>query len=169
TCEETDAGSVFECVPTQLNNQAQALRLGLGTFKHEAAAIDPVRRHVYLTEDQTDGRFYRFTASAWPDLNKGTLQAARLVPAAGSTPTDPRWDVTWLTIPNPNIVPGTTFTRQQQPSTTAFNGGEGVWYDTDHVYFTTKGDNRVWALDVVAQQMELVYDDNLSSPTAPLS
>jgi secreted PhoX family phosphatase len=169
TCEEHDGGSVFECVPTGINNQAQALRLGLGTFKHEAATVDPIRHHVYLTEDQTDGRFYRFTSSAWPDLNSGTLAAAQLVPAADSTPSDPRWDVTWHTIPNPNVAPGTTFTRQQVPATTAFNGGEGVWYDSDHVYFTTKGDNRVWALDVVAQKMELVYDDNLSSPTAPLS
>ena len=34
------------------------------------------------------------------------------------------------------------------PGSTAFNGGEGVWFDSGHVYFTTKGDNRVWDLDV---------------------
>ena len=169
TCEEHDAGNVWECDPTGLNVNAKALRLGLGTFKHEAAAVDPIRQYVYLTEDQTDGRFYRFRSAAWPDLNKGTLEAARLTPAPGSTPADPKWTVSWSRIPKPNIVPGTTFTRQQVPSTTAFNGGEGCWYDSGHVYFTTKGDNRVWVLDVVNQTMELAYDDNLSSPTAPLT
>ena len=124
---------------------------------------------MYLTEDQTDGRFYRFTSSNWPDLNTGKLEAAVLTPAAGSTPTDPRWNVAWRKIPNPNVVPGTTPTRSQVPATTKFNGGEGIWYDSGHVYFTTKGDNRVWCLDTAGSVMELAYDDDLASPTAPLS
>ena len=33
----------------------------LGHFKHEAAAVDPVRRRIYLSEDQPDGCLYRFT------------------------------------------------------------------------------------------------------------
>ena len=41
TCEETDAGFVYECNPAQINANATALRRGLGTFKHEAAAVDP--------------------------------------------------------------------------------------------------------------------------------
>jgi secreted PhoX family phosphatase len=45
----------------------------MGVFKHEAVAVDPVGRHVYLTEDEGDGGFYRFTPSAYPDLKSGRL------------------------------------------------------------------------------------------------
>jgi secreted PhoX family phosphatase len=38
-----------------------------------------------------------------------------------------------------------------------FRGGEGCWYDTDIVYFTTKFDNRVWAYDAAASEIELLY------------
>jgi secreted PhoX family phosphatase len=161
TCEEHDAGHVWECDPRQLNAPT-ALRAALGTFKHEAAAVDPVRGHVYLTEDQPDGRFYRFVPAAYPSLAAGTLQAAVATPTS-LDPADPRWTVTWATIPNPNIVPGTTPTRQQVPASTAFSGGEGIWYDAGTIYFTTKGDNRVWALDVVTSELSLLYDDNIAT------
>jgi secreted PhoX family phosphatase len=166
TCEEHDFGHVWECSPTGLNDNATALRRALGTFAHEAAAVDPVRRHVYLTEDKPDGRFYRFTPAnpaAWPDLSAGTLEAAVATPITPVDPADPRWTVTWLPIPNPNPTPAETATRLQVPATTAFNGGEGCWYDTDTVYFTTKGDNRVWALNAATSVLELVYDDDLAT------
>ena len=170
TCEEIDAGHVFECDPTALNVATTALRAGLGTFKHEGAAVDPERQHVYLTEDQADGRLYRFTSAAWPDLNVGTLEAAVLSPIGGFNPSDPTWTVSWLPIPYPNVEPGTTFTRHQVPATTPFDGGEGIWSDSGHVYFTTKGDNRVWVLDTVSSTMSLVYDDALvTSGPAPLT
>ena len=41
---------------------------------HEAAAVDPVRQHVYLTEDQPDGGLYRFRPTTWGDLSAGTLE-----------------------------------------------------------------------------------------------
>lgn len=166
TCEEHDFGHVWECAPTGLNDNTRALRRALGTFSHEAAVIDPVRKHVFLTEDKPDGRFYRFTpasSAAWPDLSAGTLEAAVATPVSGFDPADPRWTVTWLPIPNPNPTPAETPTRQQLPATTAFNGGEGCWFDTETVYFTTKGDNRVWALNAATSVLELVYDDNLAS------
>ncbi len=164
TCEEHEGGFVFECNPAGLNEYATSRRAGLGTFSHEAAAVDPIRKHVYLSEDETDGCLYRFTAKRWPDLNEGRLEAAVLTPAVGSTTANPLWDVTWRRIPNPNILPGTKFTRQQVPATTKFNGGEGLWYDSDRIYFTTKGDNRVWMLNVVTSKMELIYDRAQAGP-----
>ncbi len=35
-----------------------------------------------------------------------------------------------------------------------FNGGEGIWFDSGHVYFSTKGDNRVWDLDVATGRLD---------------
>ena len=40
---------------------------------------------------------------------------------------------------------------RRQASTTAFNGGEGAWIHDRVLYITTKGDNRVWALDLRTQ------------------
>jgi secreted PhoX family phosphatase len=156
SCEEHDGGLVWECDPTGLLPGLP--RPGLGTFKHEAAAVDPVAGQVYLTEDQSNGRFYRFTPAAYPDLTLGTLEAA--VVASGA--------VTWLQIPFPNL-PVPTPTRAQVPATTAFKGGEGCWFDAPSrtVYFTTKGDNRVWAYAIDAATIEVIHDRD-AAPGSPL-
>jgi len=124
----------------------------MGRFNHEAAAVDPGGRYVYLTEDQPDGRLYRFHPSVWPDLATGTLEVAAV---SGST-------VGWSTVPDPSGAG--TATRYQVATSTAFNGGEGAWYANGKVWFTTKGDNRVWELNVAAepQTISVIYDDNTS-------
>jgi len=111
----------------------------MGTFNHEAAACDPVGQRVYLTEDAGSGKLRRFRPTVWGDLSAGTLEAAVV---SGST-------VTWTT----TIANGTPF-----------NGGEGAWYADGKVWFTTKGDNRVWELDVAAtpNTIRVIYDDNTS-------
>jgi len=74
SCEEQDDGQVWECDPT--GSKPAVARPALGLFSHEAAAVDPVHQHVYLTEDQGDGGLYRFTPDAYPDLAKGRLEVA---------------------------------------------------------------------------------------------
>ena len=54
------------------------------------------------------------------------------------------------------------------PAATPFNGGEGIFYDQGLVYFTTKGDNRVWMLDTFIQRIDLLYD-RATSPNPILS
>jgi secreted PhoX family phosphatase len=153
SCEEHDWGHVWECDPTCLN--VGTIRPALGTFSHEAAAVDLARNQIYLTEDKEDGRFYRFTsAKRLPDMSAGTLEVAKV--GAGNV-------VTWLKVPNPNpIYPVGTPTRSQVPQSTAFNGGEGCFFHQDVIYFTTKGDNRVWAYNCATSVLEIVYDDNLA-------
>ena len=56
-----------------------------------------------------------------------------------------------------------TPTRHQVPESTPFNGGEGTSYDNGFVYFTTKGDNRVWAYDIQASSLSVVYDRTTAS------
>ena len=120
----------------------------MGRFNHEAAACDPVRKVVYLTEDKSDGGFYRFVPSTWGDLSAGTLQVLKT-------------DLTWATVPDPDGSPQTT--RKQVSGMKVFNGGEGAFYRNDICYFTTKGDNRVWAYNAAANTLDVVYDDNLTS------
>ncbi|MCB9600660.1 MAG: DUF839 domain-containing protein [Sandaracinus sp.] len=151
TCEEAARGQVFECDPW--GERAALVRPALGVFKHEAVAIDPVNAHVYLTEDESDGRFYRFvpaarTSAGHPNLAAGRLEVASV--ADGGS-------VTWLEVPDPRFT-GDVPTRRQVAESTRFRGGEGIWYHDRVVYFSTKGDNRVWAYDVASARLEILYD-----------
>ena len=118
------------------------IRPALGSFNHEAVAVDPVRRQLYLTEDQPDGGLYRFTPTAYPDLTAGRLEVMT--------------DSGWAEVPDPAAV--FTATRKQVPNMRSFSGGEGIWFDSGTIYFSTKGDNRVWAYDTAAGTLGTVYE-----------
>jgi len=120
---------------------------------------DPVRQVIYLTEDESDGGLYRFIPTTWGNLSSGTLQV--LVAGTGTT-----GSFTWATVPDPDGSP--TATRDQVAGMKIFNGGEGVHYADDTLWFTTKGDNRVWQLNLASSTYELAYDDNLT-PSPPLT
>ncbi|MDX2598776.1 DUF839 domain-containing protein [Streptomyces caniscabiei] len=158
SCEEVDRGYVYETDPW--GAKAAVRRDAMGRFKHEAAAADPTRGVIYLTEDVTDGCFYRFRPTSWGDLSSGTLE----VLVAGTATSGP---VTWARVPDPT---GATATRNQVSGAKRFNGGEGCHYADGICWFTTKGDNRVWQYDAAAQTIELAYDDSLvTGGTAPLT
>ncbi|WP_055693712.1 alkaline phosphatase PhoX [Streptomyces prasinopilosus] len=158
SCEEVDRGYVYETDPWGV--KAAVRRDAMGRFKHEAAAADPVREVVYLTEDVSDGCFYRFRPTTWGDLSSGTLE----VLVAGGGTSGP---VSWARVPDPS---GATATRNQVSGAKRFNGGEGCHYANDTCWFTTKGDNRVWQYDAAARTIELAYDDSLvTGGTAPLT
>lgn len=152
SCEEYSGGRVFECDP--YGQKPAVLCEGLGKFKHEAAAVDPVNGHIYLTEDESDGRFYRYTpseieADGRMNLQKGLLEVAVI---------DRDGNVNWAALDNP--VPGlfATPTRKQVKNSRAFDGGEGIWFHEGLIYFTSKGDNRVWSYSTSEQKLGIVYD-----------
>lgn len=156
SCEETSTGQVWECDPAGVN--PGVVRPAMGRFNHEAAAVDPIRKHVYLTEDASDGALYRFVPTTYPDLSAGQLEV--LLEVSGT--------LSWAVVPDPDGSP--TATRNQVSGTKRFNGGEGAWWDSlsGKVWFTTKGDNRVWTYDPAANQLAVVYD-RATSPTPVLS
>lgn len=157
SCEEWDRGLVWECY---LDGQLAQPRFALGVFTHEAAVVDPLRQALYLTEDEPDGRFYRFLPRRWPSLDRGRLQAARV-----------KWDdarqlggkVRWER--GPAAFSARFWSSSED--TTPFRGGEGCWYDAGLVYFATKGDNRVWSYDDARRRLEVIYDASLH-PGSPL-
>ena len=102
SCEEVDRGRVWECDPK--GRRRAVARPAMGVFKHEAAAVDPRGKRVYLTEDLGDGGFYRFTPKRWPSLAKGRLEIASVAPSGA---------VRWHEVPDPAAT--TTPTRQQVP------------------------------------------------------
>ena len=137
-------GVVWECDPT--GAKPAVSHPAMGVFRHEAAAVDPVSKTVYLTEDASDGRFYRFTPSAYPDLSAGVLEACVV---------DADNNVTWAMIADPSGE--TAPTSAQAPESNIFPGNEGCWYHEGKVYFTSKYDHSVHEIDIVAQKYTLIW------------
>jgi len=148
--EEYDLGLIWECDPTGAAGAAP--RPAMGRFKHEAAAV-AADGYVYLTEDVPTGAFYRFAPTVAGNLSAGVLEAATGVSPVGT--------VTWLPVPDPYA--GTTPCREQVAGTLEFNGGEGIATTGDRVWFTTKGDNRVWQYVPSTGQMSIRFQGGGSS------
>jgi uncharacterized protein len=147
SCEENgDVGRVWECDPQQPGQGT--VRPLLGRFSHEAAAVDPATGIVYLSEDNPLGRLYRFVPVVLGDLTAGVLQAATLV---GDVVT---WSDTSTTGPD------------RRTETTAFDGGEGMWFGNGVVYLTTKGDGKLWELTPSTDRLRVLYDIGTSAPSA---
>jgi secreted PhoX family phosphatase len=148
SCEEWDGGRVFECY---LDGRPARALADLGRFAHEAAAVDPAGGRVYLTEDRQNGRFYRFTPERYPELEGGVLEAAQVT---WSDPEHRSGAVTWTRVEKWLPASLNPFTARK---TTAFDGGEGCWYDAGLVYFATKGDGRIWIHDPARGTIRCLY------------
>ena len=179
--EEVEQGQVWECDPFGGPDQ-RAPRPALGTFKHEAVAVDPVHRTLYLTEDEGDGRFYRFVCSprdwpagsARPALRSGRLQVLQLRGLGAGVAPDASLDLTrplavdWVDVIDPQAPQAAVRRRlageARQAPGTVFLGGEGLWFFQGVVYFSTKGDNRIWALECASQRLQVIYDFATAQP-----
>lgn len=168
TCEEATGGYAIECDPYGRLDPVELP--AMGRYNHEAVAIDPVGQAAYLTEDRGDGALYKCVADNYPDFRSGTLYALCVVsgdPNIGPAPVE--WkevaDPSGGTIelinplqPSQRLIEERNPTRQQVEGYQPFAGGEGIWYFQGIIYFATKGDNCVWALDLVAQTVEKIID-----------
>lgn len=176
SCEETDNGQVHECDP-QLAGNGTARPI-LGIFKHEAVTVDPAHRQLFLTEDTGDGRFYRVTPTAadWPAgaarpaLAEGKLQVLRFSELAPNQYPPDNFDlsrpraVVWEDAVDPGEAQaGVRSGLGDAAPGTQFKGGEGIWYHQGLVYFSTKGDNRIWCHDTFGQTLEVIYDFSKAS------
>lgn len=172
TCEETtirgsligakDHGYVFEVPDPRLGRASAVPIKDMGFMSHEAVAVDPVRGHVYLTEDNgnTSG-FYRFTPNDTSG-KIGSLEAGgqlemlkvRNVDTADlSKPEQGQLvDVEWVPIGDPDRDPETLVLTSGIPVPIAgdgksgpflegemyggarFNRGEGCWYHNRVIY-----------------------------------
>jgi hypothetical protein len=144
SCEEVDAGLVWECDPT--GEKPAVAHPAMGAFKHEAVCVDPGGKRLYLTEDVGDSGFYRFTPNSYPDCSSGLLEIA-FVDASGV--------VHWNRVPDPS---GATTPTRKQTGMTQFKRGEGIWFDSGIVYVATTSDNKIHAYDPVTETIEVVYD-----------
>jgi uncharacterized protein len=174
TCEEVtlrgtqvgarDHGFVFE-VPSPRLGRASAVPIeDMGFMSHEAAAVDPLTGHVYLTEDNGPASgFYRFRPHRRcrrpGHLEQGgTLEMLKVV---GADRADLRgvtqgesFAIEWVAIPTPNADPegfvspapgfppiqgagrSGPFLQGEAQGGAVFSRGEGCWFGgRDVVYF----------------------------------
>lgn len=144
SCEESgDHGQVYECDPA--GKHAASIRPAMGSFNHEAAAVDPDSGYVYLTEDVRDGCLYRFRPHVRNDLSRGVLEVA--IPNKNV--------LYWKKIDDP--LAQTRPTRYQVMEAARFKGGEGVVYHNKQIFFTTKIDNIVWTYHTQTYLISRVY------------
>jgi secreted PhoX family phosphatase len=147
SCEEYPAGRVWECDPTGAT--PGVARPAMGAFQHEAVAADAANQCIYLTEDRSDGALYRFVPTVWGNLSAGSLQV--LTETSGT--------LAWAGVPDPSGA--TVPTKDQVPNTKRFAGGEGAAMSNGRLVFTTKTDNRVWALNPATMALAVLYDDDV--------
>ena len=147
SCEEILTGQVWECDP--FGQVPAQPRPAMGLFRHEAAAADPTRRVVYLSEDEPDGLLYRFRPRTWGDLSEGDLEALAVSLADGA--------ISWVPVRGIG-EPGRTPTRYDAPGATALPGGEGIVVDGDILYLATKGDNRISRLDLERSRLTKYWE-----------
>lgn len=180
TCEETfetnngkKHGYVFE-VPSSANTFVTPVPLtAMGRFNHEAAAVDPATGHIYMTEDRTDGLFYRFIPTNINNLSAGgTLSALRIIGSSGINtatgfPKNTPRAVDWVQITNPDPSTDTVRTAGFNSGAARFSGGEGIFYGGGFVYFTCKsggstGDGQIWRYSPTNNTVELYIEPNNS-------
>ena len=157
TCEEDvtrggptvglDHGWVFE-VPAEHKGLVIPVALrDMGRFNHEAAAIDPKTGIAYLTEDESNGIFYRFLPNAKGELAKGgRLQA--LVLKESPTGSDTRnWEsitlergrpksVLWIDVDGVDNPGNDMRLRLAAKGAALFARGEGIHFGKGELYFT---------------------------------
>jgi secreted PhoX family phosphatase len=157
TCEETEEapdhadvrkphGFVFE-VPAQATDLVKAEPLkAMGRFDHEAVCIDPRTGIVYLTEDKTDGLFYRFIPETPGELIRGgRLQALgfRDQPGADSTNHQERvWEpgdwreAVWIDLEEVESPKGDLRHRGYADGAVRIARGEGVFWAGTELFMT---------------------------------
>ena len=145
SCEETTEarhGYVFLCRPEAERAEKPQRIPSFGRFRHEAAAVDPNTRVVYLTEDEPDGCLYRHVPESTRDPFVGRLFALAVVGQRGKELTDnvslgARFEVAWVPIFDPEGHRTTTREQAARQGAAIVNRGEGIWFGAGSVFFVS--------------------------------
>lgn len=144
TCEETmseNHGYVFLC-DTQQHRVTEARKIAAyGRFNHEAAVVDSRTNICYLTEDRSDGCFYRFVPERPGDPFTGRLQALRItgrdrMNTGRDQKTGQEWTCSWVDIREPDPRTDSVRTQGHALGAAMFVRGEGLWIEGEYVYFS---------------------------------
>ena len=159
TCEEFGNGYTWECDP--YGKKPAELISSLGSFTHEAAAVDPITSTIYQTEDTERSGFYRFVPekkiNAKSELAMATGKFQVMKIESGNK-------VKWNNVNDPLAKKGSLNLMKRKPNKKikykAFNRGEGAWYHDGKVHFATTGNHQIWTYDIANETCKVLYKGN---------
>ena len=157
----------------------------LGKFQHESGFFDTrtYRRDgiskLFMTEDDQNAFFYQFVGAPNNGLSENGGQLSALSVFSNGELIKDLSEYSAEDIGQMNLTASWTpihdhdalLDRDQFPAT-FFNGSEGVWMISDHVFFSTKFDNRIWRLNLSNPEVitiHLHYDQALKNRSAELT
>lgn len=194
SCEEVRDGLCFECDPYNESEGIAKPSLGLFPHEAIAVdSIHNVIYLTEDTGDGRFYRWLADPSDIQPDgrlaMENGTLQVLNIAGLEdGGYETDDSAlkqlrPVSWRDVIQPDKaqpdVRSEIESAGANPPGTVFDGGEGLWYyelaagdipagghaaTRGVIFFTTKGDNRVWALDIENDLLELIFDNSQIEP-----
>lgn len=149
-----------------------------GRFKREGVVMDPATRVVYMTEDDKEGRFYRFVPSTDDPFGPGSLQALVVAGHAdtSSWKAGDKGAVSWVVVADPGATSDTCREQAAKAGAARVFRGEGVTWLDGSVWFTatqggpaeagqlfryTPGKEELEAVVVVEDRAVLSMPDNL--------
>ena len=178
SCEESSAeghGYAFVTRPNDQGLEQPRPVKSWGRFHREAVARDTQTGAIYMTEDRSDGLFYRFI----PDDNSepfgsGRLQALKIPEIPNTSPygedaaealwdNGQNWSVEWVDIPDPSAAEKTCRSQGQEAGATTFQRGEGIYPDEEGVWFIAstaghKGGGQIFLYRPNTNRLELALE-----------
>jgi uncharacterized protein len=148
SCEETVApghGFVFLCDPSADEARPPVRVDAFGRFQHEAAAVDPARGFVYLSEDRADSCLYRFVPHDRGEPFEGRLQALRVRGRDGESTAPFRAgverEIAWVDVGDATPEEDELRHRARRLGAATFKRGEGLCFagGAVHLCATTGG------------------------------
>jgi secreted PhoX family phosphatase len=184
-------GYVFEVTADPALTSGRPI-IGMGRYKHEAVAVDPVNSFVYLTEDNRNmSPIYRFVphdrSQQLGSLERGgRLQAAKirgihfaelLAPQLGDA-----YELEWVDIDDPDMATDENgasgpYLQARAAGALSISRGEGIWYHEGMMYIVHtsaglnargepgRGEGAVWMLDTARNKITCIF----ASPDAVVS
>ena len=175
--QEKPHGYVFEVAPNSKPKLQKAKPLKeLGRFNHEAVAFDTFG-NAYLTEDRSDGLFYKYTPSKKGDLNKGQLFALAIrnvknIDTRNWNKTNyllkDKYKTIWIPLDDIDPEQDTLRFEGKEKGALIFARGEGIINSPNSIYFscTSGGLNQkgqIWRFnfsDPKNETIELWYESS---------
>jgi len=122
-------------------NPVPVKHYSMGRYEHENSIVMPDQRTVYLSQDNTDGVFYKFIADTAGDLSAGTLYAAALTQDTGSNePATTGFDIAWIELASSDNATIETWISE-------YDGIDLADYVDGKSNYLTDADAIAWAAD----------------------
>lgn len=145
-----------------VDNVVPVKHYAMGRYEHENSTVMPDQRTVYLSQDSTDGVFFKFVADVAGDLSAGTLYAAKLTQDAGSNePATTGFDIEWIELASGNNAEIETWIAEYDSvDFDSFEAGKSSYLtDADAIAWASGDANYPSFDDVYQPAVDAGYED----------